>query len=387
MIKVINVSKEYILFNTPLSRLRYAFFKNGAIRKMALQNISFYLEPGSSLGVIGPNGAGKSTLLRLIAGISRPDHGTIHTGRVTGILDPSSGFHPDMSARKNIKLNAYLHGMSAKELTTKIDEIIAFSELAHVIDHPLRTFSTGMMMRLGFSIAIHANPDTFVIDEVLAVGDIKFQQKSIKKIKEFQNQGGSVLFVTHDLNALRSLCDRALLLHQGEIICNGSAEDSVNAYYELNSQGHVILVEQKEFYGSGVLCIKDIQISPDHIASGRETKISFLVDANQTVDHFTAGIMIRDAKGQDVFGTNTYYLGKKLSIEKGQTLQLHFILEAPFAPGDYSISISLHEGASHTEGNYFWKDHAAVLHIHSYGGPYFIGSTKARIRVESNEEC
>ena len=196
----------------------------------ALKHVSFSLERGESLAVIGSNGAGKSTLLGLVAGVSRPDQGTVAVnGQVTALLELGSGFHPSLTGRENVRLNAALLGLSRRQTAEAFERIVEFSGIREFIDEPLRTYSTGMTMRLAFSVAIMRDPEILLIDEVLAVGDMAFQTKCIEKIREFRNAGKTLLFVSHS-DMVRRLCDRAIWLDHGELILSGPVDGVLEAY-------------------------------------------------------------------------------------------------------------------------------------------------------------
>jgi ABC-type polysaccharide/polyol phosphate transport system ATPase subunit len=196
----------------------------------ALKRVSFSVEPGESLAVIGSNGAGKSTLLGLVAGISSPDEGTVVVnGPVTALLELGSGFHPDLTGRENVRLNAALLGLSRKQTAKAFESIVEFSGIREFIDEPLRTYSTGMVMRLAFSVAVNRDPEILLVDEILAVGDAAFQAKCIERIHAFRNAGKTLLFVSHS-NMVRQLCDRAIWLDHGELILSGTVGEVVEAY-------------------------------------------------------------------------------------------------------------------------------------------------------------
>lgn len=196
----------------------------------ALKHVSFAVERGESLAVIGSNGAGKSTLLGLVAGVSQPDTGTVTVnGQVAALLELGSGFHPDLTGRENVRLNAALLGLSRKQTAEAFERIVDFSEIRDFIDEPLRTYSTGMTMRLAFSVAVNRDPEVLLIDEVLAVGDAAFQAKCIEKVHEFRNAGKTLLCVSHS-TMIRQLCDRAIWLDHGELILSGTVGDVMGAY-------------------------------------------------------------------------------------------------------------------------------------------------------------
>jgi ABC-type polysaccharide/polyol phosphate transport system ATPase subunit len=197
----------------------------------ALQNVSFRLEEGESLAIIGSNGAGKSTLLSLAAGLVTPDQGSVHiNGRIAALLELGAGFHPDLTGAENLVLNAALLGLSKRKTNELFDSIVEFSGISQFIDDPLRTYSSGMIMRLAFSVAIQCDPDVLLIDEILAVGDSSFQDKSKQALVSFRRAGKSMLFVSHSPAAVREMCDRALWIDHGSVMMTGDVETVLEAY-------------------------------------------------------------------------------------------------------------------------------------------------------------
>jgi ABC-type polysaccharide/polyol phosphate transport system ATPase subunit len=212
-------------------RLASLFRRRRAQRFYALRNVSFSLKPGDSLAIVGPNGAGKSTLLSLVAGISFPDEGSIETrGSVAALLELGSGFHPDLTGRENVVLNASLLGLTRKQTGARFDQIVEFSELAGFLEEPLRTYSTGMVMRLAFSVAVNVDPDILIVDEAFAVGDQAFQAKCIRKILEFKHAGKTLLCVSHSTAILEQVCDRGLWLDRGKVVMEGAMREVLDGY-------------------------------------------------------------------------------------------------------------------------------------------------------------
>ncbi len=186
---------------------------------LALNNVSFKIKKGESFGIMGPNGAGKSTTLGLIAGVLKPDKGNVITnGRIAPLLELGAGFHPELTGRENIMLNAIILGMTKKEAENKIEAIIEFSELLDFIEQPIRTYSSGMLARLGFSVAVHIEPEILLIDEILAVGDVNFQKKCLSKMLEFKNRGVTIILVSHNIGQVKEICDRIATIEQGKIV-------------------------------------------------------------------------------------------------------------------------------------------------------------------------
>ena len=214
-----------------LKELLVARGRTGAQEVWALREVSLHVEPGEAVGLIGRNGSGKSTLLRLVAGILRPTRGRVAVGgRVGSLLELGAGFHPDFTGRENVFLNGSVHGLRRAQIRERFDEIVAFAELEDAIDRPVRTYSSGMYMRLGFAIAAFLDADTLLLDEVFAVGDEAFQRKCFGRIAEFKQRGGTIVFVSHDAAAVERLCERGVLLRRGEVAFDGPAREAIVRY-------------------------------------------------------------------------------------------------------------------------------------------------------------
>ena len=219
--------------NTIKEKLLFLFSRNRKEKREVLKGINLKIKKGESVALIGVNGGGKSTLLKLMTKIIYPNQGKIIiNGKLTSLLELGAGFHPDFSGRENIYFNASIFGLTKKEIDERIDSIIEFSELKDYIDNPVRTYSSGMFMRLAFSVAINVNADILLIDEILSVGDQHFQEKCAKKMKELTEQGKTMVFVTHSMESVKELCTRAVWLHQGVIKMDGKSEDVVKEYIE-----------------------------------------------------------------------------------------------------------------------------------------------------------
>ena len=200
----------------------------------ALRDVTFSIGHGETYGVIGRNGSGKSTVLKLIAGVTAPSEGEVRVnGSVSPLIELGAGFHPDLSGRENIDLNAIILGMSRKDIRERFDEIVEFAELRDFIDTPVKRYSSGMYMRLGFSVAIHSNPEILLVDEVLAVGDVAFQEKCLAKMDEFKQRGITIVFVSHSMDLVRKFCERVLLLEGGRLIGDGAPEEITERYLEM----------------------------------------------------------------------------------------------------------------------------------------------------------
>jgi ABC-2 type transport system ATP-binding protein len=209
------------------------FFKGGAFSEpfYALRDVSFSIDRGETVGIIGRNGSGKSTALKLIAGVMAPTEGEVRVaGRVSPLIELGAGFHPDLTGRENIHLNASILGMSSREIREQFDSIVQFAELADFIDTPVKRYSSGMYVRLGFAVAVHAKPDILLVDEVLSVGDAYFQEKCLARMHEFQSQGVTIVVVSHGLGLVSNFCERALWIDHGALVVDGPAAEVVRAY-------------------------------------------------------------------------------------------------------------------------------------------------------------
>ncbi len=289
----IQPSRPYTLKESVIQRLTGRH--NPEHMLWALRDVSFSVEKGRVLGIIGHNGAGKSTLLRLISGLGKPTSGRIHyVGNVGSLLELGTGFHPDMTGRENLITGAILSGFTRREAKERQQEVIAFSELEEFIDQPVRTYSSGMYLRLAFSTAIHLDPDLLVVDEVLAVGDARFQQKCSEKLKAFQLAGKSLVLVSHDLEQIRSLCDEVLVLEEGRLVMQSDPETAIHCYHDLMRQR----TERQAVQRSGVI------LPPP--------RINEKGDRMGTLEAAICAVHLSDSRGKD---TDMIYRGDSLAIE------------------------------------------------------------------------
>lgn len=401
MIQLNGVSKRFDLYDRPLDRLyHWCGIANRSRSFWALRNITLAVPPGKTTGLVGVNGSGKSTLLKLITGTLLPTTGTLHVeGRVAALLELGTGFHSEFTGRQNIWINGQILGLSPEEIAEKQEAIIAFSELGDFIDQPLRTYSSGMIVRLGFSVAAAVEPDVLIIDEALSVGDAHFSQKCLKRIRAFKESGATVLFVSHDPNAVTSLCDEAVLLSDGRVQDVGTPKDILEQYGVLlaaQGQANKEMAFRREVNrlqtgarksGSFEALITEVRLLD---AEGRESDLFFLgktltiemtVVFLADVDSPTAGIMIRDEFGTDVFGTNTALLGIELGHRK-ESDQLTFRISLPvrLGEGKYTLTTAIHDSETHLEKCFDWTDRAALFSVRAAGkristGRLFLDST------------
>lgn len=379
MIAVNNIEKIFCLYKKPSDRLKEIIFRKQFHREFyALRDVSFHVAEGETLGIIGGNGAGKSTLLKILTGVLMPDGGSYCVnGRITGLLELGTGFNPEFTGIQNIHMNAAYLGLSKREIDDRRDDIVAFSELGDFISEPIKTYSSGMIMRLAFSTAIHADPQCFVVDEALAVGDAYFQQKCMQRLKAFRSRGGSIVFVSHDMNAVKVLCDWAVLLDKGMILEIGDPEKIINTYnfllakkgaaQEINTSGHA---GNSSAYGNHKARIENVElrnskgIQTNLFMSGEQCTMEITVRAEKPVEELTIGILIRDRFGQDIFGTNTFHLNHPLSLAVGEEKKIWCRFdEFNIGPGKYTLTVALHSLDVHIYDCYHWVDRISSFEV------------------------
>ena len=388
MIVVNNISKTFKLYRKPWERLKELALGRCFHKEFkAVDGVSFKVRPGETLGIVGENGAGKSTILKLLTGILIPDKGAVDiAGRITGLLELGTGFNAEFSGIDNIIHNATYLGLSRREIDERLDRIIEFTELGDFIHEPIKTYSSGMVMRLAFSVGIHAQPRAFVVDEALSVGDAYFQQKCMKKIRQFKDDGGAIVFVSHDMNAVKVLCDRAILLDHGRVVESGDPETIINAYNFLvaqRSRGKEISYRDDQpasGYGNLKVMIDQVTIcdkddTPGEIfISGQPARVNIAMTAHRDIDDFTVGILIRDRFGQDIFGTNSFYLDKQISLRSDQAVVMTYeFKEFNIGPGKYSITAAIHTGPNHIDECVHWMDKCAAFEVVAGADACFTG--------------
>ncbi len=395
MIRVNNISKMFKLYHTPSDRLKEIFLRRCYHKNFhALKDVSFTVRQGSTTGIIGENGAGKSTLLKILTGILMPDEGSVNiNGKITGLLELGTGFNSEFSGIDNIFQNGIYLGLSRKEIEERLDTIIEFTELKDFIREPIKTYSTGMVMRLAFAIAIHAEPNAFVVDEALSVGDAYFQQKCMRKIREFKSNGGAIVFVSHDMNAVKILCDQVILLENGKVVDQGGPESIINTYNFLiakRSRGQEIRFQTEDRssgYGNYKVRINEVSLldeannAAEILITGHPVSVAISLSSQETIEDVTLGILIRDNFGQDIYGTNSYYLKKPIRLIKDKTAVFnYFFQEFNIGPGKYSITVAVHTGQTHVEECFHWMDKSVVFEVVAGEDPIFAGL--ARLKPE-----
>jgi lipopolysaccharide transport system ATP-binding protein len=391
-IQVTQLGKAYKQYPTRWSRLAEWLIPFSAPRHQltwVLQDVSFQVNPGEALGIIGVNGAGKSTLLKMITGTTQPNAGHIDIrGRVAALLELGMGFHPDFSGRQNVFMAGQLLGLSMEELHALMPEIEAFAEIGEYIDHPVRTYSSGMQMRLAFSVATARRPDVLIVDEALSVGDAYFQHKSFDRIREFRKAGTTLLIVSHDRQAIQSLCDRAILLVGGRLALEGAPEEVMDFYSAMLAEKEQQTVRQERLAGGQVRTISgtgeagfaDVALINEQgqrievVSVGSTVTLQVVVDIKVDIPRLVLGFMIKDRMGQAIYGINTHRLNRPLeNLKAGEQVTYRFEFPARLGKGNYSIALSLSRLDSHLDTNYEWRDFALVFHVINTRQPDFVG--------------
>ncbi len=405
-IKVENLGKRYHIYDNPQDRLKQALWlhKKQFYREFwALRDVSFEVKRGETLGIIGRNGSGKSTLLQMICGTLTPTSGEVVVrGRVAALLELGSGFNPEFTGRENIYMNASILGLTREEIDSKYDDIVAFADIGDFIEQPVKTYSSGMNLRLAFSVIAHVDADILIIDEALAVGDVFFTQKCMRFLRQFQKTG-TILFVSHDTGAVLNLCQRAVWLDGGIPRKQGPAkevcEDYLAAFQESAMKKLVAessrndgltgqprqagpvktALEVPAFnpnaksYGARGATIIAVRLEmPDGksilSAKGAENMVlTIRAYAHKDIETPILGFYVKDRLGQYLFGDNTFvtYQGQRLVARAGETIEARFSFRMPFLPmGDYSIAAAVAEGTQDKHVQHHWIHDALILKSH-----------------------
>ncbi len=396
-LRVENVSKVYRIYDRPTDRLK-EMLTQGLIKRhrefWALRDISFEVEGGTTTGIIGPNGSGKSTLLQIVTGTLEPTHGSIHyEGRVAALLELGAGFNPEFTGIENVYLNASLLGFSRSETKARLPEIERFAEIGSFIEQPVKTYSSGMYIRLAFAIAVSVDPQILIIDEALAVGDAVFQRRCLRRIKEIQEKGATILFVSHDPHAIRALCSRAILLNGGHKEADGVPSDVLNRYQKLIMSSEAAY-EARGFgdgehpepddeiwldenvrplncsyrHGDGTAEILSVDLLKDgrqleFVDTGDPVVVRIRARFNEDVYNPVLGFLIRDRNGIHVYGTNTEI--QQIFFERvraGEVLEANFSFNCWVGVGSFSITSAVH---SVNGGAYDWVDDVVFFRVFS----------------------
>lgn len=367
VIETANVSKDFILPHQDFRTLKSMFTnmfrsKNKSYEiQHALKDIDLSIEEGEFFGIVGRNGSGKSTLLKILAGIYQPTTGRVRTnGRLVPFIELGVGFNGDLTGRENVALNGALLGYSEKEVQEKYDTIVEFAELDRFMDQKLKNYSSGMQVRLAFSVATQlAESDILLIDEVLAVGDAGFQRKCFRYFKELKRANKTVVFVTHDMSAVREYCDRAVLIERQEIVAEGTPEQIARKYEKLLQPTATADQESAKESNSKQWGDKALKIQkPKSTVSENELLLSYKVKALRDCDDPMFGVAVVDGSGQPLFGTNTRIQKSKVgAMKKGQELTVEWKIPNVLADGEYTFTVAAQYDSGNTTAH--WWDRAA----------------------------
>ncbi|MBF0442019.1 MAG: ABC transporter ATP-binding protein [Oligoflexales bacterium] len=397
MISIRNISKIYRIYDRRTDRFReWLFFGRKKFHGdfWALRDICLEIPKGAAFGIIGMNGAGKSTLLKILTGTTKPSLGSFSlNGRVAALLELGTGFHPELTGRENVIMNGKLIGFSSEEINSKMGEIQDFCELGDFFDKPIRTYSSGMYVRLAFALASSIDADILIIDEALSVGDAYFQSKCLSRLRQFKEKGVTILFVSHDAGTIKMLCDEVAILNEGRLVSTGSAQDMLEMYNALlaRKDGHgteyIISKREQQVSGGEVLVsgnhkaeIVSISFQNDRgariqaLSVGERVKLVIDVKFNDAIGNPTVGIMIRDRLGYDIFGTNTAELSENTgSYSKGETARFVFDIHMNIGAGDFSVTAALHSSRTHIEECYQWVDRILTFKVLPHPEFHFLG--------------
>ena len=409
VIRVQNLSKCYQMYDRPQDRLKQSLWRG---RKQffrefwALKDVSFEVAKGESVGIIGRNGSGKSTLLQLIAGTLNPTSGSVEvTGRVAALLELGSGFNPDFSGRENVYMNGAILGLSHEEMVGRFDEIVAFAGIGDFIEQPVKTYSSGMVLRLAFAVSVCVEPDILIVDEALAVGDMAFQLKCMERLDQLTRSGTTLLFVSHDIATVKTFCQRAVYLVSGQVKAIGSASDMVELYLldmrdsqrqDLTSHSQVKVKpslggEQAFAFGTDqgrvvMACFADTQSTQSAFTTGDTVTVRIEVEYDQTVKHPAVSLVLHDHRMVDLAGR--YFRIEGRSAEAGLSrASLEITFPARLNNGQYFLTARLEDRLSDTSFFPIDKQVGALsLHVIRPANTFFIGMLDLPFEVHHEED-
>ncbi|MDE2429656.1 MAG: ABC transporter ATP-binding protein [Burkholderiales bacterium] len=399
VLNVSDVGKCYAKFTGLLSRLMYwaGLPVKPAYEYWANRNINFSVQAGQAVAIIGQNGAGKSTLLKMITGTVRPTTGTIAVnGRISAMLELGLGFNPEFTGRQNAYMAGGLMGLSGAQLDMLMSGIEAFAEIGNFFDQPLRVYSSGMQARLAFAVATAVRPDVLIVDEILSVGDSYFQHRSFDRIRQFKEQGTSIILVTHGMGDVRSLCDQVILIDKGCILKQGEPDEVVDYYNAMiaKKENENFNIEQKRDdqgwlktrSGNGAATVKKISLqtqeSNEKLAVaqvGQAVKLVVEVAIFREIPELVLGLMLRDKQGSVIWGSNTWHTQQvQKHLHEGDNLEFVLPFDCQFGPGSYSVTTALTRAETHLDQNFEWSDNSLVFDVINVDKPQFIGSNWLR---------
>jgi len=387
-IEIRHVSKHFRLYHEHYSSLKEKVINFGRIPFedfVALNDIDIDIETGTTVGILGHNGSGKSTLLKCVAGILQPNEGEIVTrGRLAALLELGAGFHPELTGRENVFMNAAILGLSKRDITRVFDEIVAFSELDKFIDMQVRHYSSGMYIRLGFAVAVNVDPDILLVDEVLSVGDEAFQRKCVERVAEFQRQGRTILFVTHAPDLIRKVCERGLVLDHGELVADAPSGEAIRTFRETLQHSGLADPTMEAVHAADAAAAEETGDPATHghvmaAAANHRVKITNVViehpgalvgrqwllpdeamsihvsyHADEPTDDLLFGIAIHDQEGNNIFGANTKVIDVPVPIADGDGEVTFDFEHVPLLDGTYLVTLAIQTTDEGTV--YDWRD-------------------------------
>jgi ABC-type polysaccharide/polyol phosphate transport system ATPase subunit len=389
------VTKIYKLYNKPKDRLKESlnpFGKKYHKDFFAVNSVSFTVKKGETLGIIGKNGSGKSTILKMITGVLTPTSGSIQVnGKISALLELGTGFNPEYTGLENIYLNGTIMGYTRDEMDRKLDDILSFADIGEFVQQPVKTYSSGMFVRLAFAVAINVDPDILIIDEALSVGDMRFQQKCFRKIDEFR-ESKTILFVSHDLTTINKYCDRTIWINEGRLLADGSPKEVAKKYqaYMLGSRltkyeelqkeapiegaiGEVDeLDENLDVLGDNIVKITGVQLvdgltgnKTTIVEPNQKVRLIIRVSANEDVEHPIVGFTLKDRLGNVVTQSNSYVLEEQVPLlKKGQSSTYCFEFLFPnINHGQYTISPAVASGSQEEHVQHSWVHDAIVVQV------------------------
>ena len=412
-IRTRNLGKCYQIYDKPVDRLKQSFWRR---RKQfyrefwALKDVYFEIKKGESVGIIGSNGAGKSTLLQLICGTLNPTEGEVMIdGRISALLELGAGFNPEFTGRENIYMNGAIMGLTRAEIDTRYDEIVDFAGIGSFIEQPVKTYSSGMCVRLAFATAVNVSPDILLVDEALAVGDVRFQQKCMAKIKKFC-QSGTVVFVTHNMTAVTELCSRVIWIESGRVQMDERPKDVIEKYIQYVYEGEIEdksvtsesllpqndVLEMKGFsivkdeigqFGNFRVTVKGVRITTSQgyhntLYAGQSCRIDIILQAHADINNIIIGYIVKDRIGRDLFGDNNALMGHPtISLSKGENYYASFMIETwpNINEDDYILTIAVAEGTLDEHEQCHYLNDALVFRsvpVRKAIGTFFIADTR-----------
>lgn len=404
-LRVDNVGKAYRVWKSEWLRAARWFGVPTKPREenWVLRNVSFTIAPGEAVGVIGQNGAGKSTLLKLITGTAQPTEGRVtRTGRVAAILELGMGFNPDLTGRQNAFHSAGLMGYPQDQIEAAMPEIEAFAEVGDYFDQPVRTYSSGMQVRVAFAVATAFTPDLLIVDEALSVGDSYFQHKSFDRMRRFRDQGTSIMLVSHSLGDVKALCDRAILLDKGQVLKDNSPDEVIDFYNALiaKKENESLSVEQRRQAsgwvttrsGTGQARVASLRLLDADTGQevklatvGQKLRLELEAAVSAELPSLVLGFMMRDKQGHVIWGSNTWHTRQvQQNVRPGERVVFHLDFTCTLGPGSYSVSPALVSTETHMVDNFEWVDNLLVFDVMNADQTTFIGSNwlDAAFRVE-----